>query len=104
MASPPAGSRRQQRENQALGRALQRSPAVEPTHRRASASGPPPEPAAPRVVPPRVPDAGGIDAQSVLKTLRGLGLYEDLLGQVAKKACNLRRPRRSPRVKGRWLT
>ena len=83
-ASPSAGNRRQQRENQALGRAPQRSPAVEPMHRRASASDPPPEPAAPRVVPPRVPGADGTDTQSVLKTLRH-GLSEDLLVQEAKR-------------------
>ena len=83
-ASPPAGNRRQQRETQALDRAPQRSPAVEPTHRRASTSGPPPEPATPRVVPLRLPGAGGTDAQPVLKTLCGPGLSADLLGQVAK--------------------
>ena len=83
-ATLPAGNRRQQRETHALGRAPQRSPAVEPTQRRSSTSGPPPDSAAPQVVPPRVSGTGGADAQSVLKTLRGLGLSEDLLGQVVK--------------------
>ena len=82
-SSAPLPKPRHQRETQALGRAPQRSPAVEPTQRRASTSGP--GVAAPRVVPPRVPAGNGnVDAQAVLKTLRGLGLSEDLLVQVAK--------------------
>ena len=73
---------RHQTETQALGRAPQRPPAVEPTQRRASSSVP--GASAPRVVPPRVPAGNGNgDAQAVLKMLQGLGLSEDLLVQVA---------------------
>ena len=56
-----------------------RSRADEPTQQRASTSVP--SASAPRVVPPRVPPGNGNG--DVLKMLRGLGLSEDLLVQVA---------------------
>ena len=81
----PVACRRPQRETKSSAGLRNVLSAVEPTHRRASASGPPPAQSVPRVVPPRVSGARGADTQAVLKTLRGLGrLSEDLLVQVAK--------------------
>ena len=81
--TPHAGNRRPQRERQALGRAPQRSPAVELMQRgpRAPTSGFPSS-GAPHVLPPRA--TADADTQAVLKALRGLGLFEDLIGQVAR--------------------
>ena len=79
--TPPAGNHRPQRERHPLGRAPQRSPAVEPAQRGplAPTCGSPSS-GAPRVVPRATANAG---TQAVLKALRGLGLSEDLVGQVA---------------------
>ena len=54
---------------------------MEPTQRRALATGSPPNSGAPRVVPPRVSGAGGTDRQAVQKTSRGLGLSEEQVGK-----------------------
>ena len=89
---------RHQRETQALGRAPQRSPAVEPTQRRASTSGP--GVAAPRVVPPRVP-AGGM-LRRFLRRFVVLGSRR-ICWCRWRKACSLRRSRRFLRGKSRWL-
>ena len=83
---------RHQRETQALGRAPQRSPTVEPTQRRASTSVP--GAAAPRVVPPRVP------VVTAMVMLRRFSRCFVVLGSRKncwcrwRQACSLRRRRR----------